>query len=273
MVSRPEHGDQVSSAVEVLKSLAPLILLQVKSPLKTSILGFVTGKMVPLGRENDKVRKSMIYMPRFLACKAPERSEPRAAAVESILEIVKVMEEEDQVGFVDYVVKMNEGKTNLRLLAVDLILGLLTSLPDPFKAMEVEEDSGECWGVKCLKALIRRCDDSVGGIRARALTNLAQGIGVLSGDENNYAQLQAIVSSTDVGFKKLLTERCVDEKAAVRKGALLLIMKSISLIGRPIDPVVLRTISAACSDPLVSIRKAGLMALSEVMTFFVFYYG
>ena len=264
MVSRPEHGDQVSSAVEVLKILAPLILLQMKSPLKTSVLGFVTGTMVSLGRENEKVRKALVYMPRFLAGKAPERSEPRAAAVESILEIVKAMEEEDRVGFVDYVVKMNEGKGNLRLLAVDLILGLLISLPEPFGVMEMGEESGDCWGVKCLKALIRRCEDPMGGIRARALRNLAQVIGLLSGDANNCARLQKIVLR--LGFKKLIRERCVDEKAAMRKGALILITKSTTLIDRPIDQVILRTIAAACSDPLVSIRKAALTALSEVTT-------
>ncbi|XP_020254860.1 condensin-2 complex subunit D3 [Asparagus officinalis] len=264
VVSRPEHGDQVNSAVEVLKNLTPLILLQVKSPLRTSVLGFVTGKIVPLGRENEKVRKALVYMPRFLACKAPEKSEPRAAAIESILEIVKVMEEEDQIGFVDYVVKMNEGKTNLRLLAVDLILGFFTSFADLFRLTDMEQESEECPALKCLKALIHRCDDSMGGIRARALTNLAHAIDILLRDANNCEELQDVVSAGHLGFKKLLRERCGDEKAAVRKGALLLITKSISLIGRPIDQVILRTMAAACSDSLVSIRKAALMALSEV---------
>ena len=68
-----------------------------------------------------------------------------------------------------------------------------------------------------MKALIRHCEDSVGGIRARALTNLAQVIGLLSGDANNCARPQKIVSSKHLGFKKLLRGRCVDEKAVVRK--------------------------------------------------------
>lgn len=258
VVYRPEHGDQTSSAAEVMKKLSPLILLPAKSPLKSSALAFVTKKLLPLGKDNEKVRKAVVYLPRFLASKAPERSEPRAAAVESILDIVKIMEKEDQIEFMDYAIKMSLGKGNLRLLAIDIILGLLMLLPDPFIEGE------ECWGSKCLKALIDRCYDTMGGIRARALTNLAQVIGHLSTDASNCGYLQDIISSKNINLKKLLRERCVDDKAAVRKGALLLITKSMSLIGRPIDEVVLKTIAVACADPLVSIRKAALTALSEV---------
>lgn len=58
----------------------------------------------------------------------------------------------------------------------------------------------------------------------------------------------------------------MDEKAAVRKAALLLITKSTALMTRPVDDVILRTMGIACSDPLVSIRKAAVSALSEVTT-------
>lgn len=256
------------SAVEVLRSLAPMILSPVKRPARASALGFLTRKMVPLSRENDGVRKALVYLPRFLAMKAPEKSEPRALAVDSIMEIVRAMENEDRIGFTEYVAKMTKGKTPLRLLAVDLILAFLTSLPDPLGV----KDSGEVfdcqWGVKCLEALVQRCCDSVGGIRARALTNMAQVVGFLSGDEENHAQLQKIVGIGSAGFNELLMRRCVDDKAAVRKAALLLITKSMALIGRPIDEVLLKTVGSSCSDPLVSIRKAALAALSEVMISF-----
>ncbi|XP_010932007.4 condensin-2 complex subunit CAP-D3 isoform X1 [Elaeis guineensis] len=264
LVSRPEHGDQMLSAVEVLRSLAPVILSSVKCPSRASALGFLTRKMVPLCRENDGVRKALVYLPRFLAMKAPEKSEPRALAVDSILEIVRAMENEDRIGFMEYVVKMTKGKTQLRLLAVDLILAILTSLPDPLGVKDTDEVIDRQWGVKCLEALVQRCSDSVGGIRARALTNMAQVVDFLSGDEENHSQLQEIVGIGSASFNDLLSRRCVDEKAAVRKAALLLITKSMALIGRPIDEVLLRTVGSAFSDPLVSIRKAALAALSEV---------
>jgi condensin-2 complex subunit D3 len=68
----------------------------------------------------------------------------------------------------------------------------------------------------------------------------------------------------DMGLGELLRRRCTDDKAAVRKAALVLITKAISLIGRPVDESLLCAMGAACSDPLVSIRKAALAAISEV---------
>ncbi|XP_008800873.2 condensin-2 complex subunit D3 [Phoenix dactylifera] len=264
LVSRPDHGDQMLSAVEVLRSLAPMILSPVKCPARASALGFLTRTMVPLCRDNDGVRKALVYLPRFLAMKAPEKSEPRALAVDSIMEIVRAMEGEDQIGFMQYTVKMTKGKTQLRLLAVDLIVALLTSLPDPLGLKDSSEIIDCQWGMKCLEALVQRCSDSVGGVRARALLDMAQVVGFLSGDEENHAQLHEIMGIGSAGFNELLRRRCVDEKAAVRKAALLLITKSMALIGRPIDEVLLKTVGSACADPLVSIRKAALAALSEV---------
>ncbi|KAF9609276.1 hypothetical protein IFM89_014470 [Coptis chinensis] len=45
--------------------------------------------------------KAIVYLPRYLVSRAPERSEPRAVAVESIMEVVRAMELEDQIGFVE----------------------------------------------------------------------------------------------------------------------------------------------------------------------------
>ncbi|KAL5983741.1 hypothetical protein ACLOJK_017832 [Asimina triloba] len=273
-ILQPEHGDQTVAAVEVLKSLAVSFLL-LKSQVRTFALAFVTEKVMALARECDAVRKAVVYLPRYLAKKAPEKSEPRAAAVDSIMEVVRAIELEDQVGFADYVVEMTRGKAHLRLVAVDLILAMLTSLPDPLgvNAMEgVAEEGGSWWGRKCVEALVERCSDVAASIRARALTNVAQTIGSLSGDPKNSARLHEVLGFGNAGgcagfaggINGLLRKRCMDEKAVVRKAALLLIMKSTDLIGSCINEVLLKTISMACSDPLVSIRKAGVLALSEV---------
>ncbi|KAL0414744.1 UNVERIFIED_CONTAM: hypothetical protein Sradi_1676100 [Sesamum radiatum] len=55
----------------------------------------------------------------------------------------------------------------------------------------------------------------------------------------------------------------MDEKAAVRKAALLLISKLTALLGGELDEELLKTVGMACSDPLVSIRKVAISALSE----------
>ncbi|XP_010269562.1 PREDICTED: condensin-2 complex subunit D3 [Nelumbo nucifera] len=268
-VLKTEHGDQTIAATEVLKSLSPAILL-LKSQARALALRFVTHQMMTAAKDSAAVRKAIAYLPRYLVQKAPERSEPRASAVESIMEIVRAMEFDEQVGFMDYTVKMTQGKANLRLLAVDLIPMFLMSFPDPL-GVNRDEEAKDCWGQRCLVALIQRCSDAVAGIRARALSNLAQVVGFLSADVRSQARLEELVGlgnaewqNMDGGLTTLLRKRCMDEKAAVRKAALLLITKSTALLGRPVDQVVLKTMGIACSDPLVSIRKTAMSALSEV---------
>lgn len=122
-VLKTEHGDQASTAAEVLKSLTPLILLP-KSQARTFALGFIRDVMMRAAKEAEGIKKAVVNFPRYLSQKAPEKSEPRALAVESIMDIVRALEFEDQVGFVEYIVKMTQGKAQLRLLAVDLVLYL-----------------------------------------------------------------------------------------------------------------------------------------------------
>ncbi|XAR57077.1 hypothetical protein NMG60_11025093 [Bertholletia excelsa] len=257
----PKHGNQEITAAELLKTLAPAIFLH-RSQARTFAIGFVVNQMMGFAKECIEVKKAVLNLPKYLVQKAPERSEPRALAVESIMEIVKAMEYEDQIGFVDYVVKMSQGKTHLRLLAVDLILVLIMSLRDPF-GFSSGSDIENSWGLRCLKSLTERCSDSTAGIRARALTNLAQLVGFLSGDKRSQAVLKEVIGFCNVVCNDLLRQRCKDEKAAVRKAALLLISKLTSLLGGTVDEVVLKTMGMACSDPLVSIRKAAVSALSE----------
>ncbi|KAI7736421.1 hypothetical protein M8C21_016094 [Ambrosia artemisiifolia] len=253
-----EHGDKGVTAGEVMKALSCSIILS-KSQARTFGLGYVVNKMGVMARESDEIRKAMVNFPKYLIGKAPERAELRALAVESILEVVGCLEYEDQIGFSEYVVNMTKGKPQFRLLAVDLILNLIMSLDNPLG----HESS---WGVKCLRALLERCSDSTAGIRARAITNLAQLVGFLSGNNENKMELMKIMGfGEDGGLNDLLRKRCVDEKAAVRKSALVLISKLTALQGEGggFDDVLLKIMGVACSDQLVSIRKAAVSALSE----------
>ncbi|PON80371.1 Condensin subunit 1/Condensin-2 complex subunit D [Parasponia andersonii] len=263
-VLRPEHGDQALTAAEVVKSLSSLIL-QLKSQARTFALEFVTSRMADVANRSDGVKKAMVNLPKYLVVKAPERSEPRALAVESIMEIVRIMEFEDQLGFVEHVLKMSKGKSNLRLLAIDLILMLVTSLRDPL-GLNTENEVKDSWGMKCLEALVQRCSDVVAGIRARALSNLSQLVGFLSGNSRSQDVLKEVMAIGRGGEgrgNELLKARCTDEKAAVRKAALHLVAKLTSLFGSGFHGALLNTMGMACSDPLVSIRKAAVSAISE----------
>ncbi|XP_068662249.1 condensin-2 complex subunit CAP-D3 [Aristolochia californica] len=256
-VLNPYHGDQAVTAMEVLKSLSPAIIL-VRSQVRTLALRFVTGQVMTMAKDSTAIKKVTVYFPRFLIGKAPEKSDSRALAVESIMEIVKTMEFEDQVGFVEYVVKMTKGKAQLRLLAVDLIPMLLLSLPDP------SGQGNSCWDLKCLEALISRCSDASAGVRARALSNMANVLEFLSDSPGKRVQLRDMLGSENVKLNDLLRRRCKDDKAAVRKATLHVIMKYTALMSSGVDEVMLKLIGVACSDPLVSIRKAALSALSEI---------
>ncbi|KAL6343915.1 hypothetical protein AAG906_027687 [Vitis piasezkii] len=256
-----EHGDQATTAAEVLKSLSPLILLA-KSEARTFALGFVMNRMMGMAKEFDGVKKAIVNLPRYLLQKAPEKSEPRALVVESVMEIVKTMEFEEQIGFVKYVVKMTQGKSHFRLLAGPI-------------GVNTGNEVKNSWGLNCLEALIQRCSDATAGIRARALTNLAQIVGFLSTDDRNQVMLKEVMGfgsashqKLEGGMNDLLRKRCMDEKAAVRKAALLLITKLTGLLGGEFVGDLLKTMGMACSDPLVSIRKAAISALSEAFKTF-----
>ncbi|KAM3755150.1 hypothetical protein ACB098_02G018800 [Castanea mollissima] len=248
-VLRPEHGEQADTAAEVLKSLSPLIL-RFKSPERAFGLGFVMHRMMGVAKSSDGVKKAVVNLPRYLVQKAPEKTELRALAVESIMEIVKVMEFNDQIGLWSM------------LLGVDLILMLMMSLDGEVKSE---------WGFRYMEALIQRCSDTSGGIRARALYNLAQLVGFLIGDDRSRDMLKEVMGFGNVAEERrveadingLLRKRCMDEKAAVRKATFLLITNLTALLGGAFDEVVLKTIGMACSDPFVSIRKAAISALSE----------
>ncbi|PNX99283.1 condensin-2 complex subunit d3-like protein, partial [Trifolium pratense] len=270
-VLKPEHGEPSETAAEVLKALSPLVVMP-KSQVRSFAVGFVTS----LARESDGVKKALVNFPRYLVHKAPDKAEPRALAVDFIMDVVRVMELGDQVEFVKYVVKMTQGKTNLRLLGVDLILNLMTLLKDPLGVNSMEEEGKETWGLWCLEALVKRCSDVSATIRGRALSSLAQVVGFLSVSDKASLVLKESMGFGDgnvvgVGGKEInemLRRRCVDEKAIVRKAALLLVTNLTALLGGTIDEVVLKTMGMACSDSLVSIRKAAVASLSEAFRTF-----
>lgn len=72
-------------------------------------------------------------------------------------------------------------------------------------------------------------------------------------------------------MNEILRARCMDEKVAVRKAALLLVTKLMAILGSGFDRALIKTMGMACSDPLVSIRKAAISALSVVssISFFI----
>ncbi|XP_024978621.1 condensin-2 complex subunit D3 [Cynara cardunculus var. scolymus] len=260
---KSEHGEKAITAAEILKSLSSIILL--KSQARTFGLAFVVNRMAVMAKDLDEIRKAMVNLSKYLVGKAPEGAEPRALAVQSILEIVRALEYKDQIDFADYVVKMTCGKPQLRLLAVDLIPTLIMSFDDPLVACS-ETGYESSWGFRCLHALLQRCSDATAGIRARALTNMAQLVGYLSRNEENKTGLMEVIRfGEDGGINDVLRKRCVDEKAAVRKAALVLISKLTALQGEGggFDDMLLNIMGMACSDQLVSIRKAAISALSE----------
>ncbi|KAI4345407.1 hypothetical protein L6164_012535 [Bauhinia variegata] len=267
---KPEHGDLRITATELLISLTPHVL-RPKSQARTFALGTVTSQMMAIAEESDGVKKAIIQFPKYLARKVLDKAEPRALAVESIMEIVRILAFEEQIGFVKYAVKMTQGKSNLRFLGTDLILNLLVSLKDPL-GVESEDEMEQSWGIWCLEALIQRCSDGIAAIRARALSNLAQLVGFLSSDNKSKEILREIFGfssrrdrSVEGGLNNLLRRRCMDDKAAVRKASLHLVTKLSTLLNVAIDKVVLKIMGGACSDPLISMRKAAISALSEVI--------
>ncbi|KAH0872882.1 hypothetical protein HID58_070244 [Brassica napus] len=198
-------------AAEISKSLTPLLLMG-KHQARSFALGFVSRKIMGLAKDNSELKKVVCNLPKFLVHKAPEKAEPRGFAVEAILEIVKAMEVEDQSEFVDFVMKMGQGKSNLRILAVDLIPLMMSSLGNPFGSISSEDSVEDSWGLGCVNALVQRCSDSSALIRARALSNLAQVVGFLSGDGRSRSILKQTLGLLVVRLQREKAFRiCTDE--------------------------------------------------------------
>ncbi|EPS69805.1 hypothetical protein M569_04957, partial [Genlisea aurea] len=261
---KPEHGNQAVTAADVLKSLASFILLS-KSKARSFALDFVVNSMVKIGRNSSEVKNAISNMPKYLAQNAPEKAALRALAVESIIEIILSLDPECQFKFADYTLKMTQGKLHLRLLSVDLVPELITSFRGSF-GFGMNDGAENTWGSDLVKALINRCSDSAGAIRAKALTNLSQVVVSMCDNDRNKLALREILGFGHGGnseINSIVIRRCMDEKAAVRKAALLLISKSTSCLEVEPDEELLKTVGMACSDPLVSIRKVAISALSE----------
>lgn len=248
----------------MVRALAPVAISGTKSSARAAAVEFLVTKVVPLGAVGGEEanRKVVRYLPRYLAMKAPEKSDARGLAVEAIVEVVRAMEPREREDFAAYMVSMARGKAKGRLFAVDMVLAILPVLLQS-EADEFGLKEGS-WGLKCVQVLVERCSDMVGGVRARALTNAAHALDILSERGVEVDRLQEVMMIGNMGLGELLRRRCIDDKAAVRKAALVLITKAIGLIGRPVDESLLSAMGAACSDPLVSIRKAALAAISEV---------
>ncbi|GMH11881.1 hypothetical protein Nepgr_013722 [Nepenthes gracilis] len=190
----PVLGSELcATTAEDLKFLSPLILM-LNSQARTFALGFVIHRMMVMKKNSDAINKAVVNLPRYLLQKAPEKSEARALAVQSIMEIVQAMHFVDQVVFLDYVSKMAQG-------------------------------NGPC--------------------------NVEETNGLENGNSNN---------KQEGGMNDLLRRRCRDEQAAVRKAAILVISKLMTL-GGGLDGDILKAVGMACSDSLVSIRKAATSAL------------
>ncbi|CAN6468839.1 unnamed protein product [Victoria cruziana] len=316
-VLHSQHGNVTNNCVEVLKSLSSLLVSQ-NYPIRCAAIEFVTSNLMGIAEECPDVRRAVAALPRYLAVKSnTDKNDSRAAVVDAVTKVVGSLGLAEKYEFSGFVVKMSMGKVRLRMVAIDLIVAVLGLLPDPLGVKEhgFENDDARFSGLRCLEALINRCSDKVAGIRARALSNLAHAVELLSADIRNRGRLMEALAfghgskavpdcvqkdkslnfnselekqglfftqptiSPDFGpgptpltpgtgcrdLNALVRRRCGDDKAAVRKAALLLITKAIALLGRVVDESVVKTIGLACSDPLVSIRKAALSALSEVL--------
>ncbi|KAL2628612.1 hypothetical protein R1flu_013298 [Riccia fluitans] len=386
----PKHGEPLKNAIIILREITPTILLTrsgatARVDIRNSALQFVTRTL--LKNRESSVQQAMVALPRFICCKAPEKTDGRALAIDSVMMLLKPLDIHSLNRFADFVSKFSHSKPRHRLIAVDVALALLGGFPDALKCrtphaspgpstaepspyergrrsyftserrrtsrfrdegnagqcssagnagdgkndaaeeervdMDVQEEEestsleSQWWGVTCTEVLLHRSSDKVPSIRSRALANLGQAIELLSVDVMSRRVLQtllgfngsappgprtsnanpAVPQSRDTGdtpilggytptpepcsdqpgatpltpgaghrdLWSLLQRRCVDDKVAVRKSALLLMKKSITLLGKAPENEILHSMGVACSDAMISIRKSALAALSEVL--------
>ncbi|OAE23585.1 hypothetical protein AXG93_4316s1160 [Marchantia polymorpha subsp. ruderalis] len=388
-----KHGQPLKNAVMILRELTPTILLNQpggtgRSGIRSCALQFVTRTLLKTG--GSSVQPAVAALPRYICCKAPEKTDGRLLAIDSAMTILHALDIKDLCQFADFIRKFSHSKPRHRLIAVDVALALLGGFPDALRcppplvdecsnpsgpspyergprahnfngrrkpsrfnnqgasvqprkdgaqesADEVENNGcqdgqsamdghqhdeassseNQWWGVTCIEVLLHRSSDKIPSVRARSLANLAQAIELLSVDVSSRRHLQSLLGfngiapqgtrvlnanstalhCSDTGdtpilggytpspepssdlpgatpltpgaghrdLWSLLQRRCLDDKVAVRKSALVLMKKSTTLLGKAPEDDILHALGAACGDSMISIRKSALAAISEVL--------
>ncbi|MCD7464224.1 hypothetical protein HAX54_052315 [Datura stramonium] len=131
------------------------------------------------------------------------------------------------------------------------------SLKDPFGwHLDVEVESS--WGLSCLEVLIQQDDKS------KSVLKKFMGFDAVGNE---------VSDNPGSVMNNILKKRCMDEKAAVREAALLVISKLTSLSDSAPDEDFLKTLGMACSDPLAfriftegSVVKEWLHSIPRLIT-------
>ncbi|CAM6126204.1 unnamed protein product [Calypogeia fissa] len=136
------HGDPMTTAIMVLRALASTILLthasgSSKVEIRNKAMEFVTRTL--LSPRFTTIRPAVVALARYLCFKAPERTEGRSVAVDSVLTVLRASNSMELGRFSDFLCKFSHSKPRHRLVAVDAALVLLGGLPNPLKQNALQD--------------------------------------------------------------------------------------------------------------------------------------
>ena len=223
---RPEHGETLQSAAMLMQRLAPSLLGLTGEGMRAKNLGpsavskgaksamsHAVGLVRDIASNNPVARPAVAALTRHLALRCGENADARAAAADATLVILRALPSHETESFTTFVTKLSRNaKVPQRLLATELAVAMLESLPGPFLPPHTvptptlgytsagastgastptactpvrRDDAGtptaraasmwtpQPWGVRCTAVLIQRASDKAPSIRAKALQGLA----------------------------------------------------------------------------------------------------
>ena len=266
---QPFHGDTLQSAMILMNQLVHVMLGSSSqgTHARDQSSSANTAKLLAIRLVQKVVSDYEVAQPavtaslRYLALRCGERASARSCVVDVSIAILSHLPQHEVEAFTTFIVKLSRNsKSSQRLLATELALNMLQTLPDPYlpgrkgvsfnnsldhvsessctltqlKSSDQAEllltASGfSCsWGARCSALLMKRASDKAPTIRAKALQGIANTfqdmpfslLALASGKLSVSVGLSRLQCLADVSLTVVLQQRCRDEKAAVRKPAI-----------------------------------------------------
>ena len=287
-IVKPVHGFRRSTTVALMRSIQPVLLLnvsnrkapaKVKSFLRKRALDFLK-KFARSSDEDEEnlASKSVGALARHCCIKAPDSAEARDCASISVSKLVSFLPADQAREFTSFLAKMcRHPQTNQRVFAIEVVHHLMEECSvDSGRETEEFQGSHLSWKV-LIEGIISRALDKISFIRVKAINCLASMLFFVNknGYENPIGKaMEATVcseTSMDSPLKQkiviLAINRSRDSKPTVRKAALSLLEQSL-LLCDGIDSKSMNAITSASHDTFVSVRKQSATTVSSLFNAF-----
>ena len=279
-VHRPLHGEEKEILCEVIQQLLPLLTLRGAESKNSSAVSRVQQRLceqsvsylrylLGTGLMGREARLAFVVVPRHLCQRCPVLTNHRTRGAKVVRELVSCLLEEDFSAFFRWFSSLlNSKRHEHRNMAVSVALEFITATDrdrEVSLAAESEHSSKLCQFL--LESIVQRCSDSVSPVRTNALQAIAElsSSAALPHMQESIRSLASAAPASDESLLAMLSSRLTDQKAGVRKGALVALEGVLRLLPSDVITEWMRLIRERCFDISLSVRKQSVACLRELL--------